>query len=337
MVTRNDVARRAGTSTAVVSYVVNDGPRPVAPATRARVLAAVAELGYRPNAIARSLRAARSNTIGVLLEDHAPRSAALLAGAESVATDHDVTLVIGTGRSDADGPARQVRAFVDRQADGLLLLTREVGAGVIAELARSKTPSIEVFPLTPEDPADAFVDEAAAVRSLLEHLAEHGRLRVLFASSTSEPSRSVIRDRPEGRTVQAEDLGIGEAVWATVHDTDAVDAIVCGSVATAVAVQRVLDVRGTGGETRPALAALSDDLQDRHAEALALTVAGHPWEQIGALAAQTLLDRIRDPATDTTPIPTVAPRVRCRSSCEPGRSAHRRDPRTDDLAGTRPT
>jgi LacI family transcriptional regulator len=46
--TRVDVARLAGTSTAVVSYVINGGPRPVAPATRARVLRAVEELGYRP-------------------------------------------------------------------------------------------------------------------------------------------------------------------------------------------------------------------------------------------------------------------------------------------------
>ena len=55
--TRKDVALRARTSTAVVSYVINRGPRPVAPATRDRVHAAIAELDYRPNGIARTLRA----------------------------------------------------------------------------------------------------------------------------------------------------------------------------------------------------------------------------------------------------------------------------------------
>ena len=53
--TRDDVARLAGVSSAVVSYVVNNGPRPVAEATRHRVEQAIAKLGYRPNAAARSL------------------------------------------------------------------------------------------------------------------------------------------------------------------------------------------------------------------------------------------------------------------------------------------
>ena len=55
-VTRADVARLAGVSSAVVSYVVNDGPRPVAAATADRVREAMELLGYRPNASARALR-----------------------------------------------------------------------------------------------------------------------------------------------------------------------------------------------------------------------------------------------------------------------------------------
>ena len=69
MPTRADVARLADTSTAVVSYVVNDGPRPVAAATRERVRAAITELGYRPNAVARALRAQQTQTIGMLVPD----------------------------------------------------------------------------------------------------------------------------------------------------------------------------------------------------------------------------------------------------------------------------
>ncbi len=58
MATRQDVARLAGTSPSVVSYVVDNGPRSVAPATGERVLAAVRALDYRPNGVARSLRRA---------------------------------------------------------------------------------------------------------------------------------------------------------------------------------------------------------------------------------------------------------------------------------------
>ena len=59
-VTLADVARFAGVSTAVVSYVVNDGPRPVAPATADRVRNAISVLGYRPNSHARALVSGRT-------------------------------------------------------------------------------------------------------------------------------------------------------------------------------------------------------------------------------------------------------------------------------------
>jgi len=67
--TRNDVARLAGVSTAVVSYVINDGPRPVAPATKARVLDAIDKLGYRPNIAARALITGRSELIALVVPD----------------------------------------------------------------------------------------------------------------------------------------------------------------------------------------------------------------------------------------------------------------------------
>ena len=64
-----DVARLAGTSTAVVSYVLNDGPRAVAPQTKARVEGAIAQLGYRRNPLASALMAGRSNLVGLLVPD----------------------------------------------------------------------------------------------------------------------------------------------------------------------------------------------------------------------------------------------------------------------------
>ncbi len=68
-VTRDDVARLAGTSTAVVSYVINNGPRPVAPATRERVLAAIKQLGYRPDRVAQAMASRRTDLIGMIVPD----------------------------------------------------------------------------------------------------------------------------------------------------------------------------------------------------------------------------------------------------------------------------
>ena len=65
-VTRADVAALAGVSPAVVSYVINGGPRPVSDRARRRVESAIEELGYRPNAIASALRGGRTRSIGLL-------------------------------------------------------------------------------------------------------------------------------------------------------------------------------------------------------------------------------------------------------------------------------
>ena len=86
-VTRDDVAAAAGVSPAVVSYVINNGPRPVSPSTRARVMAAVERLGYRPDGRARSLRTRRSGSLGLVV----PAGVDLATGAG------DITLTVPAG------------------------------------------------------------------------------------------------------------------------------------------------------------------------------------------------------------------------------------------------
>jgi LacI family transcriptional regulator len=124
MVTRADVAKRAGTSTAVVSYVINDGPRPVAAETRERVLRAIAELGYRPNRVAQALRGQRSHVLGLIVPDISnPFYAELARIIENHADLFGYTLVLGNSEQDAQRELRYVRTFLDRQVDGLILIS----------------------------------------------------------------------------------------------------------------------------------------------------------------------------------------------------------------------
>ncbi|PTE10253.1 LacI family transcriptional regulator [Mesorhizobium helmanticense] len=124
MVTRSDVARRAGTSTAVVSYVVNDGPRPVAAETRQRVLDAIAALGYRPNRVAQALRGQRSRVLGLIVPDISnPFYAELARVIENCADLLGYTLVLGNSEQDAQRELRYVHTFLDRQVDGLILIS----------------------------------------------------------------------------------------------------------------------------------------------------------------------------------------------------------------------
>lgn len=72
--TLQDVAKLAGVSTAVVSYVINDGPRPTSEEVQKRVKEAVKALNYHPNAYARGLRLKRTKTIGLITYDYSPMS-----------------------------------------------------------------------------------------------------------------------------------------------------------------------------------------------------------------------------------------------------------------------
>jgi len=100
-VTHRDVARRAGVSPAVVSYVINNGPRAASPQARARVLEAIDELDYHPNAFARGLRSQRTHTIGFIACDYSPLdvfvspySAGVLTGLAAELKDNGYYLLV---------------------------------------------------------------------------------------------------------------------------------------------------------------------------------------------------------------------------------------------------
>ena len=99
-ITRADVARVAGTSVAVVSYVINNGPRPVAEATRLRVLAAVEQTGYRPNDIARALASGNTLTYGLVVPDISnPFFATLAQALQREAFSHGRVLLLVESRN----------------------------------------------------------------------------------------------------------------------------------------------------------------------------------------------------------------------------------------------
>jgi LacI family transcriptional regulator len=121
-VTRADVARYAGVSTAVVSYVMNGGPRKVAPDTEARVREAIARLDYRPNVHAQALRRGTAEMIGLVLSDPTnPYFVEFVAAIGEAAFDYGRAVVIASARARPDAEVTLVDDLVRRQVDGLIV------------------------------------------------------------------------------------------------------------------------------------------------------------------------------------------------------------------------
>lgn len=173
-VTRADVARYASVSTAVVSYVVNGGPRPVAAATRERVLGAVRLLGYRPNASARALRTGATKLIGVVLPEIAnPLFAELALSIEQYAGELGFAVLVTNSASDPTVERRNIRNLAARQVDGMILVT-VMGPSDLVGLPIADIPTVllNTFEETPGFASigiDAFDGASRGVRHLIEH------------------------------------------------------------------------------------------------------------------------------------------------------------------------
>jgi DNA-binding LacI/PurR family transcriptional regulator len=116
-----DVARLAGVSTATVSRALNDRGQ-IAPATRAAIDAAVAQLGYQPNTVARSLATKSTQTIALLLPDITnPFYAALVSGVQQRALAADHTMLLCTTEGDPEREEQYLSLLRAKQVDGVLV------------------------------------------------------------------------------------------------------------------------------------------------------------------------------------------------------------------------
>lgn len=124
--TMKDVAKLAGVSQTTVSFVINKNPDISIPEeTRERVWAAVLELGYRPNIIARGLRSNRTYTLGFISDEIAttPFAVQIIHGAQDRAwEDGYITLMINTG-GDPEMKEAALQAMHDRKVDGIVYAT----------------------------------------------------------------------------------------------------------------------------------------------------------------------------------------------------------------------
>jgi LacI family transcriptional regulator len=180
MATRDDVAKLAGVSSATVSYVVNNGPRPVSEQTRRRVLQAIEALDYVPSAAARSLKVKRTSTIGLMIPDILNPIFAALAKVvedELLAAGHSVILC-----NSYEDPQRELvylQMLWGKQVDGLLLISTSRNVAMLHRFEGARKPIVLIDRRVPDLAADCVLpDNENGSYEAVRHLIACGHTRI---------------------------------------------------------------------------------------------------------------------------------------------------------------
>jgi LacI family transcriptional regulator len=139
-----EVAELAGVSLATVSRVINPGSGArVSEKTREKVLAAMRQLGYRPNSIAQSLATRSSNAVGVLVSElHGPFFGAMLSAVEQTLKSAGKFVLVAAGHNDEAQEREAVRFLVSRNCDALIVHAERLPDKFLVDHDHNTTPLV---------------------------------------------------------------------------------------------------------------------------------------------------------------------------------------------------
>lgn len=325
-----DIARVAGVSQTVVSWVVNDragAGTKVAPETRQRVLDAITELGYVADPAAQSLRGGRTGILGlytfesVFPVDHRDFYYPFLLGIEAEVETQGYDLLLFTSAAGGDGERGIFRGGVNRlrRTDGCVLLGKEGSKEDLGRLARDGFPFVFVGRRDVPDVAISFAaaDYAAGAAEVVGHLASLGHHRIAYVSYRSRIES--VEDREAGFRRAVRDLGLDGDPDLVIHaDPEGIAAKQLSQVfateATAIVVH---DMRLAEPVLRQAagrrlrvpddvsVAVLEDPPPPAEIE-IALTGVSIPRREMGATAIRLLIDQL-DADAPSVPKQVVLP------------------------------
>jgi LacI family transcriptional regulator len=307
MTTIREVAESAGVSYATVSHVINN-TRLVSPETRERVLAAMAALNYRPNALARSLRQGKTNTLGLVLPDSAnPFFAEISRSIEDEAFKKGYSVFLCNTELDTQRELFYVDVLSKKQVDGIIFVAAGDQADSLDFLLQRNMPVVMIDRDVPNVEVDAVLtDNQLGGFLATRHLIELGHTRIACIAGPTNITPSA--ERIIGYRTALEQAGI------KIDD----DLIVCGDYHAQSGMQLThsllrRDPRPTAifalndlmalGALRAAaeagctvprdLAIIGyDDLDIAQFSNPPLTTIAQPKKEVGARAVNMLVDRI---------------------------------------------
>lgn len=183
-----DVAREAGVSRSLVSLVLQN-PEKVSAKRQQAVREAMARLGYRPNAAARTLAQRRTDTVGIIISDlHNPFYTEIIDGIDADATAHGLRTLIASGGRDPRRERDAANTFIELRVEGLILLTPGLATADLAEIGAT-LPTV-VVGRPGEQPAGCghvHTDDHAGIGLAIDHLVGLGHARIAHVSAGDNP------------------------------------------------------------------------------------------------------------------------------------------------------
>ena len=308
-VTLLDVAQAADVSRATASLVIRKSPL-VADETRRRVEQAIDRLGYVYNMGAASMRAARSNTVGVIIPNLGnPFFVAMLAGIEQALEDAGMIVVLANSRESVARQETIIHRMRERGVDGIILCpAAETKRSLLTKAADWRLPVVQALRYVSDSKGDyAGTDYGGGMRQAVDHLAGMGHRTIAFAAGG--PVHSAYRERFTGfRAAMAHhglapditiDVPLGPAgspasAQALLDHPAHPTAVVCFNDIMAAGLANGLTDRGI--KVGPGFSVVGfDDLVEAELVRPRLTsIATFPGE-IGDSAARLLLSRLESP------------------------------------------
>lgn len=312
MATIKEIAQLAGVSVATVSYVIND-TRYVSPERKERVLKAIKELNYVPNAMARGLRVKATKTLGLLLTDITnPFYPDLAKGSEDIAHSMGYSVVMFNTNEEENRLSNAATQLREGKLDGLIIASaRKRDEGLLKELISEGYPIVLAHRKVEGLQVDSVVaDNRSGMAAAVRYLISLGHHKIYMFTGTEDSFVNQVRKESFLKTIEEAGTGFGDmklihtnndyelaynnAMKMMLEPEDArPSAVICINDMVALGV---LDaVEDLGLQVPSDLAVIGfEDLFFSSARRIQLTSVRVPRYEIGKQATKMLLDRIAD-------------------------------------------
>lgn len=309
------IAEKAGVSTALVSYVLNGKEREsrVGSEISQKIKQLAKELNYTPNYVAKSLRSGKTHTIGLIIADIAnPFFANIAREVEDEAKKTGYTVIIGSSDENPEKFKDLISVFLDRQVDGLIVVSTEKSFQQIKMLHQRKYPFVLLDRYFPELQTDyVSIDSFQASFSATTHLLENGYKSIGFIGYKSKLFHMIERKR--GVTEALEKVGIKPlkhwsqsitfdkvetelktAMEAMIFSQTPVDAILFGTYRLAINGLKI--IRELGIKIPDQLGIVSyGQAESFELYECPITYLEQPLGALGKKAVSLLVDKIKQP------------------------------------------